>query len=349
MKHTNLIALSGLLALGTAASGLPPAYGDELIGHPVQLDAQGKIVPWTSLGRVLELGWGMFERIPVQANGLRTYFTYSRFNPDADHLFEGIPWAHNPAGLTAMLVDGALGYHAYSGDRRVVDQVRESVDYMLAHGTTPADWDWASVPFASSEPGALEYGGADDTHFCGQGDACGRGDGVGVIEPDKVGELGLGYLRMYQYYGEPRYLGAAIDCAGALAAHVRAGDETHSPWPFRVDGRGGKLAREEYTADTVAPIALFDELKRLGAGAGADGARACPGVGLGPARAHEQYELVRLFRGHPDPRGPLGEPQPVHRARAGAVRFAAPRAGSAVARAFIAAHRLGGRDVRGGF
>lgn len=258
-----------------AACGGSTARADQLISHTVMLDSDGKLVPWTSFGRVMDLGWQAFERIPVQGNGLRTYFTYSRFNADPDHLFEGIAWAHNPAGLTAMLVGGATAYYAYSGDHKLLDQVRESVDYQLAHGTTPSDWDWASVPFASSFPGALEYEGADDRVFCQNSEACGRGDGVGFIEPDKVGELGLGYLKFYDLSGEPRYLSAALACANQLARHVRTGDANHSPWPFRVDAREGKVVREEYTANALGPIALFDALAREGiADAGLRRARA---------------------------------------------------------------------------
>jgi hypothetical protein len=46
---------------------------------------------------------------------------------------------------------------------------------------------------------------------------------------------------------------------------VRSGDQTHSPWPFRVFAHTN-LAREEYTAEVIGPIKLFDELIRLGLG-----------------------------------------------------------------------------------
>ena len=62
---------------------------------------------------------------------------------------------------------------------------------------------------------------------------------------------------------DPAGLYAMFACARALAGHVRPGDLTHSPWPFRVFAHTN-LAREEYSAQMIAAIKLFDELGRLG-------------------------------------------------------------------------------------
>ena len=120
-------------------------------------------------------------------------------------------------------------------------------------------------PYSSSDAGHLDYRGGTDTIYCDQENhtPCGRGDGVGYLEPDKVGELGCAYLQFYEFTLEKKYLQAALHCADALAAHVRPGDQSHSPWPFRVDARTGTRIREEYTANTIGPIRLFDELLRL--------------------------------------------------------------------------------------
>jgi hypothetical protein len=124
---------------------------------------------------------------------------------------------------------------------------------------TPADWDWSNVPYASGDPGATKYRGS---HL---GDSDGTGDGFGVVAPDKIGEMGTAFIKMYEYTGEARYRTAAVNAADALASHVRKGDATHSPWPFRVYGETNQV-REQYTAHTIAPIKLFDELIRLGLG-----------------------------------------------------------------------------------
>jgi hypothetical protein len=70
---------------------------------------------------------------------------------------------------------------------------------------------------------------------------------------------------MYEVTGHDPYRDAAVACATALANHVRAGDERQSPWPFRVYAKTN-VPREEYSADVVAALALFDELLRISAG-----------------------------------------------------------------------------------
>ena len=249
-----------------------PSPAQQLFWHPVRLDQQGKLLSWVDsdapYSEILRVDWEMFKSIPVQSNGFRTYFTYPEFNGLNDTnqpFFAGRPWAHNPAGLFAMLTDSALLYHAYSGDRVVMDRVREMLDHMLRYGTTEASDSWAQVPYSSSDAGNPAYVGGTDTLYCDQENhtPCGRGDGVGYLEPDKIGELGCAYLQYYEFSLDKKYLLAAIHCADGLAAHVRAGDMSHSPWPFRVDARTGAHIREEYTANAIGPIRLFDELLRL--------------------------------------------------------------------------------------
>lgn len=260
-------AMNGALAWLLSTNALA---GDQLFWHQVRLDDQGKLLSWVDSGapydQILRTNWAMFESIPVQSDGYRTYFTYPEFNgvnDPAQPLFTGRPWAHNPAGLFAMLTDSAILYHAYSGDRVVMDRVREMLDHMLAYGTTDVTDSWALVPYSSSDAGNPVYRGGTDTIYCNDHKPCGRGDGAGYLEPDKVGELGYAYLQFYEFTLEKKYLQAAIHCADALAAHVRPGDESHSPWPFRVDARTGTHVREEYTANAIGPIRLFDELLRL--------------------------------------------------------------------------------------
>ena len=241
------------------ATSSPPT----IARRAIRVDADRKLLPWSTApapyAEVARLAFTALEtKFPVQDNGLPTYLAYSRFDPED---LSGVGWPHNPAGFYAMLTDSAVLWYAFSGDQAAVDLVRTALDHQLAHGTTPADWDWASVPYASSNPGDVDYRGADD-EWC---DFCGRGDGVGVIEPDKVGELGFAYLQLFEVTGDPRYREAGIACADALARHVREGDAATSPWPFRVHAQTN-VAREEYSADVVGALMLFDELGRLGLG-----------------------------------------------------------------------------------
>src|SRR5260370_7824274 len=89
----------------------------------------------------------------------------------------------------------------------------------------------------------------------------------GGIESDKGGELGIGYTLFYELTGDRKYLEAAINCANALAKHVRPGNDEHTPWPFRVYAKTGEvLAGEENGGIVASSLRLFDELIRLNHG-----------------------------------------------------------------------------------
>lgn len=265
-----------MFAAAAVLSGRVLSFSEQLMWHEVRLDGQGKLICWIDstapYGSIVSNAWQAFKNIPVQPDGYRTYFTYPTFygpnNPDHPP-YSGRPWVHHPAGLFAMLTDSAALYHGYSGDTVVMDRAREMLDHMLAHGTTSVTDAWASVPYSCANAGDLEYRGADDRIYCDQENhtPCGRGDGVGFLEPDKVGELGSAYLLFYEVTLERKYLQAALACADALARQVRPGDQSHSPWPFRVDAKTGRNIREEYCANVLGPVRLFDELIRLNLGA----------------------------------------------------------------------------------
>lgn len=252
------LALVGAACSRHPASNTPP----RIVAHAVVVDENRKLLSWAArapYATVARLAFTALEtKFPIQDNGVETWLTFSRFDPDT---FEGIAWPHNPAGLYAMLVDSAIRWRAFSGDRAAIDVARKALDHQLAHGTTPEDWDWARVPYASAAAGAVDYGGADDA-WC---DYCGRGDGIGVIEPDKVGELGFAYLQAFESTGEARYRDAAVACADALARHVGPGDRQSSPWPFRVYALTN-VVREPYSSNVIGAIELFDELQRLEVG-----------------------------------------------------------------------------------
>ena len=228
--------------------------------HTVVLDGQGKIIPWTTnpgdgYDRVMFLSWDLLlNRIHTDPNnGLPAYYTHSEYDPNA---LTGEDWPNNAAGKHAMLADSASMYYYYSGNTNVITLVSGLLNYHLLHGTTPANYFWASVPYSTAKSGSTTYGNDDYS------------EGVGVLEPDKIGELGYhGYLRFYELTGNTNYLNAAITCADQLALHIRIGDSTHSPWAFRVVAQTGATSQsEEYCADVIAPIRLFDELIRLGLG-----------------------------------------------------------------------------------
>jgi hypothetical protein len=245
----------------------------ELIWHDAVLDSQHKLISWyqpeSNLGfdHVLHLGWDFIEhKLPNDTKGgtgLKIYLINSVFDTKTQ---QGFYWQHNPASTYGEFVDSLVGWYPYSGDREAIDVVRTMLDYQLAHGTTPADWDWASVPYATSCGNAPEYGG------CLQGMPF---EFRGGIETDKIGELGIGYVLFYEITGDKKYLEAGIRCADALAKHIQPGDTEHTPWPFRVYAKTGDvLSGEYYGGMIVSPVRLFSELIELSQGQTAEYVRA---------------------------------------------------------------------------
>jgi len=256
----------------------------QLTWHEAVLDPQGRLLAWyhpeKNLGydEFLRLDWDFLEhKVPNEGDtGLKVYLISSIYDPET---LQGIrskaDIQHNPASLYAHLVDLLVGWYPYSADEAAIQVVRQMLDYQLAYGTTPTDWDWPNVPFATSCDDDREYG------------RCLRDvptDFYGGIETDKVGELGLAYVLFYEMTGERKYLEAGINCAEALAKHVpgvsaeapgfpwakryvHAGDASHTPWPFRVDARTGEVIDGEvFGGMVVAAVRLFDELLLLGEG-----------------------------------------------------------------------------------
>jgi poly(3-hydroxybutyrate) depolymerase len=254
----------GLMSTRTSLrrSSTPPVH-PLLPWHHAVLDNKGRLLPWYKPGaglgydHVLRLGWRFIERrVPRDPRtGSKVFLNYAVFDGKT---LRGIYWQHNPAFLNAAFVDSLVAWYPYSGDLRAIRAVREMLDYQLAHGTSPSRWSWAGVPFATSCAGDRSYGrclaGLPRRYY-------------GGLETDKVGLLGLGYLLFYELTGEQQYLRAAVRAGNALAQHVRAGDATHTPWPFRVHGRTGRvLDGAQFGGMVVGPVRLLDELIEVGAG-----------------------------------------------------------------------------------
>ena len=249
-----------LSTLGNAPAAERSYVNSELPWHDAVLDPEGKLLAWyhpeQNLGydHVLHLAWDYMEhKVPTDAkSGLKVYLVNAVFDAKTG---QGSNWQGNPASTFGQFVDSVVAWYPYSGDEEAIAVVRSMLDHQLAHGTTPGDWAWPKVPFATTRKNDPEYGRAM------------RGmpvDFYGGIETDKVGELGIGYVLFYEQTGDRKYLDAGIACADALAAHIRAGDETHTPWPFRLDARTGNVINgEEYGGMIVAPVRLFAELIRI--------------------------------------------------------------------------------------
>lgn len=253
-----LLTISSLLPLNSMALATP-----SINGHPVITDGSGKIIPWTAnpgdgYGTVVTNAWNyLLNSVPKDpSTGKPAFYSQSYLNPDTQAV---AGWPNNPAGMFSMLSESALKYYAYSGDRAPVDLVEGAASWQLAHGMSSTSDTWANLPYASSDAGSTTYQGAS------YGNSTGVGDGTGYLQPDKAGAMGVAWLQLYQFDGNSSYRDAAIAVADTLASRVRAGNATQSPWPFRVKASDGTI-REQYTANVIDPIQLFDGLIAAGLG-----------------------------------------------------------------------------------
>jgi hypothetical protein len=233
-----------------------------IAGRPVQLDSQGKLLPWPmpndtgySYSSYALTQWTILWD---QYNRQRLPYFFCCFDFDRT-TFELTPdphWVNSTGYLRGMMEGFIERLYPYTGDTRTLTFLESLVDYELDNGLTPEDYAWAQVPYASANPGAKRYSGWSQM-------------GEDYLEPHVVGEDGYGYLRLYEMSGNTRYLQAAIRCADALIKNYRQGDAERSPWAVRVYARtGGENAKDfgTYSANVIGPIMLFDELIRLGQG-----------------------------------------------------------------------------------
>ncbi len=230
-----------------AACGAAMAV-EKLSDHEVVLDAQGRLQPWTSYDRVIRGSVEYIKYCPTEktAHGDDPwYLITSKLNEDGTFR----PNQNNQAGNLYYAVETLARYYAYSGDRDFFQSVRLLVDRVLQYHT-PADWAWANVPRTQDDEPDGVY---DDDHS----------------EPDKMAMAGDGYVRFYKLTGERKYLDAALGIAKTLCAKVKPGDAEHSPVPFRVKLKNGRVL-DEYTANMIPYVMFFDTLIALGEGDAAD-------------------------------------------------------------------------------
>ena len=231
-----------------------------IAGRPVAVDTHGKLLPWpmpTSTGYSYSahvLGQWAILWDQYQRQRLPYFYCCFAIDPATAELVPDRNWANSTGYLRAMMTGFVERLYPYTGDPRTLVFLQDLVDYELANGTTPADYAWARVPYPSADPGSARYTGWS-------------AHGTDFIEPHVVGADGYAYLRLYEMTGKAVYLGAAIDCADALARNYKPGTARVSPWPGRAYARDGAARGNPrmfaYSANVVDPIMLFDELIRL--------------------------------------------------------------------------------------
>jgi hypothetical protein len=230
--------------------------------HEVKTDAQGKLVPWYGTGpsqaydHVIRLVWNFWRDMKPCSNGVAYYLQHQVWKPEED-----------PRGLGGDQISMALSSWAllynYTGDPKLVENMRYMADYWLVHGLSKGNDKWANLPFPYNTQ--LHSGVYDGDMRAGKN----------FLQPDKAGSFGKELIDLYKITGDEKYLRSATTIADSLAEHVTKGDADNSPWPFRVNATTGevhtvtakgKTLRAGYTTNWTGTLDLFNELQRLGRG-----------------------------------------------------------------------------------
>jgi hypothetical protein len=265
----SIMILLALLLGANAVFGQQPfkvtsiVNASSIAGRPVELDSQGKLLPWPMPDNTgysysdyflsqWNIMWDQYNR-----QRLPYYYCCFDFDRTTYEMFPDKHWANSTGYLRAMMQGFVERLYPYTGDPHTLEFLQNFVDYELENGLTPEGYAWAQVPYASANPGSRRYTGWSE-------------HGEDYVEPHVVGEDGYGYLRLYEMTGNTKYLQAAIRCATALVRNFKPGDELHSPWPYRSYARDGSVDGGKgmfpYSANVVEPIMLLDELIRLDQG-----------------------------------------------------------------------------------
>ena len=220
----------------------PTSGAEKLCDHDVVLDAQGRLLPWTSYDRIVKGSMEFIKHCPTHPTKFGDdpwYLITSKLNEDGTFFRN----QNNQGSNTYYAVETLARYYAYSGDRAALDPVRRLVDRVLSYHT-PNDWAWPRAPRTQDDTPDGEY--ADEWS-----------------EVDKICMVGYADVRFYRLSGERKYLDAALGIAETVVQHVTDGDAAHSPLPFRVNLKTGEVL-DPYTANMVAPVMFFDILIELG-------------------------------------------------------------------------------------
>lgn len=241
---TSTIVCALLAASPARLSTENPAIGN----HRAVYDARGMLLPWTSWSDALAREMNWYLKCPIEHGYPRfVYVTFMQgdYQPVASRT-DFIPAMQDGMGIISY-----LKYYAWSGmqNPKILEFARAMGDYLVKESLTP---DTGKYPRFTRSTGKRAA-------FPQPPDAGTQADKPYEIEPDKGGIAGYALMLLYEQTREPRYLDQALQNGRVLAANMGAGDEAHSPWPFRVDYRTGE-SRGSVAANMSFNLRLFDKL-----------------------------------------------------------------------------------------
>ena len=250
-----------------ATMNLFAQQNEMLIYHPIQTDKAGNIIPWynpdpaIAYDHNLHLVWDFWLNMGRGPDGLPYYMEHQVWNKNIDDQ-RGIG-----GDQFMMAISSWRLLYAYLGDEHLKTNMYFLAGYYITHGLSPANCKWPDIPFPYN---TLIYSGVYD------GD---MRNGKDVAQPDKAGSLGQQLIVLYKIKYDPVFLDAAVKIANTLAAHTVAGNNEHSPIPFKInvftgktvmlklDGKSGKSTDTAcYTSNLTPTLELFYNLIQLNKG-----------------------------------------------------------------------------------
>jgi hypothetical protein len=247
-----------------------------LLFHPLVIEkGDSALLPWydpdpgTSYDHILKLVWDFWDTMRMDINGIPYYMNHQVWR-------DGV---NDPRGIggdqLAMALSSWNLYYPYSGNERVLQNMKFIAGYYLTHSLSPPDAAWPDIPFPYN---TLIYSG------CYDGDMV---IGKDYTQPDKAGSFGYELVKLYKMTNrvsypnvtDDRYLDAAVNIASTLAKHTEEGSGYASPMPFKVNAVTGEVGMliidrgenrvhvpSEYTTNWSGTMDLFLSLIELDAG-----------------------------------------------------------------------------------
>ena len=262
MKNIELIIIASLITASLAAQTGAGVYGskiDSFNNHAVILDDQSKIISWITpqsraYDQFLHQRWNFIKTKvpncpgPAPRSSYPQYYFYCAYRYK-DGKLEPDTWMNDVGEKLPNWFESARLYYAYTGDTTVMGIVKNFIDYAMEHGKSPSGFSWPDFPYTTTNAGDMEFRGfTSSKRFV-----------LHEVQVDHAGDIGLTWYRLYQYTGNDKYKTAAIKMANTLAAKVRTGSATQSPWPYRVIMNTGKVTAE-YGANWAGCYTLLDNL-----------------------------------------------------------------------------------------
>jgi hypothetical protein len=219
-----------------------------IAGHAVTVDSLGLLTPWTSWTDALDREMDFYQQCPTEHGYPR--FVYATFldgdwTPSPNRT-DTIPATQNGMGILSY-----LKFYELRGKRdpRYLNTACSMGDYLVKETLTPGS---GKYPSFTRSTGTREQ-------FPQPADSGSQGDRPYEIQPDKGGIAGYALLLLFEAVGARNYLDQALQNARVLAANQKVGDESRSPWPFRVDYRDGE-GRGPVSGNMTYILRLYDAL-----------------------------------------------------------------------------------------